>query len=63
MIVADKNGFVIKLFFVNSLLFKYPFPTHSPDIYISPLTPTGTGFRLLSKIYICELYIGFPIVI
>ena len=53
----------MKLLAVNSELFKYPLPTPSPEIYISPAIPIGTGFKQLSKIYICVLSKGLPIVI
>ena len=55
------NGLGKKLLFVSSGLFKYPFPTPSPEIYNSPIYPVGTRFLSLSKMYICVLSKGFPI--
>src|SRR5262249_32181367 len=40
--------------------FRYPRANPAPAIYSSPLTPTGTGSKLLSSTYTRVFQIGFP---
>src|SRR6202167_3579790 len=46
---------------VSAPRFRYPRANPAPPIYNSPITPTGTGSRFSSRMYIRTFAIGRPI--